>query len=124
MRTNDMIVVAIPSEDEKCLGSKVATHFRSSSYFTIVEIEKGRVQHCQAVKNNEIFTPLMLFRYMGVNVTLVDRIGRGQLQLLKKIGVNVFCGASEGVESTLTQFLRGKLKPVGRSPICRGHCAD
>jgi predicted Fe-Mo cluster-binding NifX family protein len=35
-----MTVVAIPSEDDKCLASKVAEHFRSSRYFTIVEIDE------------------------------------------------------------------------------------
>ena len=119
-----MVVVAIPSEDEKCLVSKVAAHFRSSPYFTIVEIDDGRIQHCQAVKNNETPAPPMLFRSMGVNVALVDRIGPGQLQLLRKIGVNVLGGASADVEFTLAQFLAGKLKPVDKTPICNGHCAD
>lgn len=119
-----MVVIAIPSEDDKCLISKVATHFRSSPYFTIVEIDEGRIKHCQAVKNSEMSSPPLLFRIMGVNVALVDRIGPGQLQLLKKIGVTVFGGASVDVEFTLTQFLGGKLKLVNKSPIYRGHCAD
>ncbi len=119
-----MTVVAIPSEDDKCLASKVAEHFRSSPYFTIVEIDEMRIQHCQAVKNSEITSPPMLFRSLGVNVALVDRIGSGQLQLLKKIGVSVLSGASEDVEFTLTQFLNGKLSPVDKAPSCSGHCAD
>jgi len=119
-----MLVVAIPSEDEKCLVSKVAAHFRSSPYFTIVEIDEGRIQHCQAVKNSEMPSPPMLFRSMGVNVALVDRIGPGQLKLLKKIGVTVFGEASADVEFTLSQFLGGKLKLVNKAPICTGHCAD
>jgi len=118
-----MVVVAIPSEDDKCLVSKVAEHFRSSPYFTIVEIDEGIIKHCQAVKNSEIAPPL-LFRTIGVNVALVERIGPGQLQLLKKIGVTVFGGASADVEFTLTQFLGGKLKLVNKSPIYSGHCAD
>jgi len=119
-----MVVVAIPSEDDKCLVSKVAAHFRSSPYFTIIETDEGRIQRCQAVKNSEMPSPPMLFRSMGVNVALVDRIGPGQLQLLKKIGVTVFGGASADVEFTLKQFLRGKLKLVNKPPICSGHCAD
>ncbi len=119
-----MIVVAIPSEDDKCLTSKVAEHFRSSPYFTIVEIDEMRIQHCQAVKNSEVTSPPMLFRSLGVNVALVNRIGPGQLQLLKKVGVSVLGGASADVECTLTQFLDGRLNLVDKAPICSGHCAD
>ena len=119
-----MVMIAIPSEDDKCLESTVAAHFRLSPYFTIVEIDEGSIRHCQAVKNNETPAPPMLFRSMGVNVALVDRIGPGQLQLLRKIGVNVFGGASANVEFTLAQFLSGKLNPVNKTPICSGHCAD
>ncbi len=119
-----MTVVAIPSEDDKCLASKVAEHFRSSPYFTIIDIDETGVQRCQAVKNSEITSPPMLFRSLGVNVALVDRIGSAQLQLLKKIGVSVFDGASADVEFTLTQFLNGKLSLVDSVPSCSGHCAD
>jgi predicted Fe-Mo cluster-binding NifX family protein len=119
-----MTVVAIPSEDDKCLASKVAEHFRSSPYFTIVDIDGMRIQHCQAVKNSEITSPVTLFRSLGVNVALVDRIGSGQLQLLKKIGVSVLNGASADVEFTLAQYLDGKLSLVDNAPSCSGHCAD
>jgi predicted Fe-Mo cluster-binding NifX family protein len=76
------------------------------------------------VKNSEITSPPKLFRSLGVNVALVDRIGSGQLQLLKKIGVSVLSGASEDVEFTLTQFLNGKLSLVDKAPSCSGHSAD
>jgi predicted Fe-Mo cluster-binding NifX family protein len=119
-----MIVVAVPSEDDKCLASKVAEHFRSSPYFTIVEIDEKRIQHCQAVKNSDITSPPMLFRSLGVNVALVNRIGPGQLQLLNKIGVSVLSGATADVGCTLTQYLDGRLNPVDKAPPCSGHCAD
>ncbi len=111
--------IAITSESTAGLESPVSYHFGRCPYYTIVEVEGGKVTKAVAVPNagaaghspGEL--PALIKQY-GVNVLLTGGMGRRAVDFFTQYGIEVVTGAQGTVRNTLEMYFSGQLR--GYSP--------
>ncbi len=105
-------------------GSFISEHFGQCQYFTILDIEDGKIIKKTLVDTTGYqhgLLPTFLATY-GVTVVIAGGMGHGAFKGLKGKDFEVFAGNSGEVDSVVQMYLEGNLqaKEVG----CSGHHDD
>jgi len=120
------IFIAISSDDNTGLNSRVSGHFGHCPYFTLAEIEDNRIKSVKAIDNPyaQQHIPGQIPEFIhgqGVNVMLSGGMGQRAVMFFEQYGIEVATGATGTVEQTLQAYLAGQLH--GAEP-CAGHHHD
>lgn len=119
--------LAIPSESDKGLQSIRSGHFGHSAYFTIVEIEDGKILNVESVKNADhdavgcggvIDYALSL----GIDAILAAGMGRPPFMRFTESGVDVYIEQeTPRVDEVVQLFIEGKVAKMSLDAACNHH---
>ncbi len=121
--------IAITSESTAGLESPVSYHFGRCPYYTIVEVEDGKVTKAKSVPNagadghspGEL--PALIKQY-GVNVLLTGGMGRRAVDFFTQYGIEVVTGAQGTVRNTLELYFGGQLRGYSPCEKSKEHSGD
>lgn len=104
--------IAISSEEDRGLDSKVSHHFGRCPFFTFVDTENGQVGGVEVVANPffAAHQPGMVPQFIqehGAGVMISGGMGRRAIGFFKERGVEPYTGASGTVRETLERYLEG-----------------
>lgn len=105
-------------------GSLVSGHFGKCQYFTIIDIEEGKITKkvlVDATGYQHGLLPTFLASY-GVTTVIAGGMGQGAFQGLKGKGFEVFAGITGDTDEAIQSFLDGNLK--AKEVGCSGHDHD
>jgi len=105
--------IAIPSEDDSGLDSEVARHFGRAEYYTIIDLEDGKIKDVRVVKtpfreHNPGDIPVFL-KEEGVEAVLAYGMGWRAQELFNSLGIKVVTGANGRIRDIVEAFARGSL---------------
>ncbi|MFW6138255.1 MAG: NifB/NifX family molybdenum-iron cluster-binding protein [Spirochaetota bacterium] len=98
---------------------KVSAHFGRCPYFTIADVEGGRITAKRTVANPG-HQPGAIPEFLqkeGVGCIIAGGMGRRAQELFKSAGINAVLGVTGSVEEVLKRFAEGKLE--GGTSLCR-----
>ena len=102
--------IAVPSKDDKGLESEVEEHFGRARYYTIVEVDRGRVVNVEILENpflrHEPGDIPRLLKEHGVEAVLAGNIGARARRYFKDCGIEVIAGCSGKVENAVKTYFR------------------
>ena len=107
--------IAISTETNHGLDSRVAHHFGRCPYYAFIDVEGNEVQDVRIVPNPFAggHQPGQVPQYIfsqGAEVMLSGGMGYRAIALFERIGVQVATGAQGTLRETLTRFLGGELR--------------
>jgi predicted Fe-Mo cluster-binding NifX family protein len=120
--------LCVPTLDDGGLAARLAPHFGSAPYYTIVETESGTVEAlrnahadhahgtCEASTN---------LAGQAVDAVVCLGLGRRALTGLAEAGIEVFVACSDDVATAVDAFRSGRLGRLAIDAACRGgqgHC--
>ena len=115
--------IALASEENKGLESKLAHHFGRCPYYIFVSLEKNNVESVET-KESPFFNghePGVVPQFVsneGANVIIAGGMGPRAIEWFEKLGVKPITGVSGRVKEVLDDYLAGKLS--GAKP-CNEH---
>lgn len=106
--------VVIPTEDNDGLEAHVASHFGRAPYFTIIDLEKGKITKIEAQPNTSEHAggtghPHEKLLALKPNVIIAQGMGPGGLQSFRKNKVTVLKTNSEHVKDVVDAYQKNKL---------------
>jgi predicted Fe-Mo cluster-binding NifX family protein len=121
--------IAISSMEANGLNSAVSGHFGRCPYFIIAEVEGNEIKSTAAIANPyaQHHQPGQVPQFIneqGVNVMLSGGMGRRAVDFFNQYGIDVATGATGTVQTTLQNYLSGKLngaKPCAESESHHRH---
>jgi len=119
-----MTKLAVPSMSNDCMDSDVCAHFGSCEYFTIIEIDDGKIASTRAVDNgtedgqHNCAAPALILKSHGVNAVLVSGIGGRPLMSLTEKGIKVYAGAVGKVSDAVQDYSDGLLQELSTQGTC------
>jgi predicted Fe-Mo cluster-binding NifX family protein len=107
--------IAISTEENKGLESRVSHHFGRCPYFVIVDLEDKKVEKVDVIENPFFarHEPGMVPGFIneqGVQVMISGGMGRRAIGFFQEYGISPATGAHGTVQSTLDSYLRGELQ--------------
>ncbi len=123
-------VVAVATNDDKVLQGEVSMHFGRCPFFTLVEVQDGKMGEARCVENphyNNHQPGVMpgFIHGLGADVILAGGMGPKAVQLFHRFGMDVATGGVGRVGSVLEAYLDGSLS--GIVPCSHDHpesCGD
>jgi predicted Fe-Mo cluster-binding NifX family protein len=118
--------VAISSEENKGLESRVSHHFGRCPYFVLVDVEGAQLGSV-AVIDNPYFQnhqPGMVpgfIKQQGADVMLSGGMGRRAIGFFQDYGVEIGTGAAGSVRQAVEDFLTGRLSGADPCRESRSH---
>jgi predicted Fe-Mo cluster-binding NifX family protein len=114
-----MMRIAISTETNQGLESKVAQHFGRCPYFVFADIEGQEVRSIQVVENpffssHQVGQVPTFIHEQKATVMLSGGMGRRAIQFFQQFGIDTATGASGTVNDTLERYFSGNLH--GASP--------
>jgi predicted Fe-Mo cluster-binding NifX family protein len=113
----------VTADDNGGLEARIGAHFGRCPYYTIVEIENGKI-----AKNYEVENPYFnahqpgqvpqFIRDQKADVMIAGGMGQRAVQFFNDFGIEAVTGAFGTVKETIEAYLKGTL--VGTAP-CSGH---
>jgi Mrp family chromosome partitioning ATPase/predicted Fe-Mo cluster-binding NifX family protein len=121
---NDKKIVAVATEDDKALEGEVSMHFGRCRYYTLVEVQDGRVGATRCVENPyyDNHQPGVMPQFihgLGADVILAGGMGPKAVQLFHGFGMDVATGAVGRVDKVVEAYLAGRL--AGTVPCNHDH---
>jgi predicted Fe-Mo cluster-binding NifX family protein len=122
--TRRAVRVAIPSEHPGGLSAARSGHFGHCEYFTIVDMQDGRIGEVGVLRNiphseGGCMAPVMLLAQQGVGAIVVSGIGGRPLAGFNQVGIAVHAGVGETVEEAVQAYAADQLPEVGPEGACR-----
>ena len=115
--------LCIPTQDDAGLEARLAGHFGSARWYTIVESESGA---CEAVSNARArheHGSCEAASHMGagsVDAVICCGLGRRAYEGLAAAGIPVYVTDAAVVSSALEDFRAGRLAPLAAEAACHG----
>jgi predicted Fe-Mo cluster-binding NifX family protein len=108
------IRLIVPAEDNKGTDAQVAIHFGRAPFFTMVEMQDGKVVNTKIVPNaGEHFGgqghPHEKLLSLKPNVIVAQGMGIGGLQSFRNAGIKVLQTGAGTVKDVVESFQKGKL---------------
>ena len=123
--------IAVASDDDRGLASRVSAHFGRCPAYTIAELRDGEILSHEVVPNPhaEGHTPGVVPRFLAglkPNVVLAGGMGPRAVMMLQSAGIEVATGMSGSVEDALRSFLDGTHRGIvpcahDHPESCGGH---
>ncbi len=107
--------IAFASEDNLGLEGQVSGHFGRCPYYTLVDVEDGKVQNVQVVQNpfynNHQPGQVPAFVHsQDANVIIAGGMGPMAINLFNGYGIEVVTGYMGTIQKVLDAYLRGEAK--------------
>ncbi len=125
----DGLKIAFPTEGDKGLDDRISQHFGRARYYTIVEIEDGKIngvwvaQNPLGLSHEPGVLPLFL-KERGISVLVCGGIGKRALELFERMGIKVYPNYSGRVAEVLESFIEGMLNETPNYPIKDRGCRN
>ena len=105
--------IAVPSVDDRGLDSEVAAHFGRAPYYTIIDVEGGKIIGVEVVKqpfsqHGPGDVPNFL-KSLGVDVVLAYGMGPRAQGFFSSLGIKTVTGAYGRIRDVIRGFLSGNL---------------
>ena len=107
--------IAIASDENKGLQSRVAQHFGRCPYYIFVTLEGDEVKEITAVENpyhaaHEAGMVPAFIHQQEADVMIAGGMGRRAIQFFTEYGIKTATGAAGTVEEVLTAYQQGYLE--------------
>lgn len=118
--------IVIPTNTPDGLLAKRGAHFGRAAFYTIVDVENGKVKDVNFTKNQghsdgACDNAVANIKNLGTDILIVSGIGPNPLIGFKKEGIKVYFDDSATVEESINKFLEGKLQELGADQACSHH---
>jgi predicted Fe-Mo cluster-binding NifX family protein len=118
--------VAISSEENRGLESRVSHHFGRCPYFVLVDVDGKELGSVQVVDNPyyQDHQPGMVpgfIKEQGAQVMLSGGMGRRAIGFFQDYGIEIGTGASGSVGQAVEDFLNGRLAAADPCRESRAH---
>ena len=100
-------------------GDYVSAHFGRCPFFTIIDIEDGKIKNKETISNpghHPGFIPKFLHE-RGVECIIAGGMGTKATGLFNEMNINTIVGISGKIDDVISQILNGILK--GGESLCR-----
>ena len=122
--------IAFSCEDQNGLSSEMSMHFGRCPFFTLVDVEEGKMTNTQVVANPafENHVPGVVPKFISeqkVNVMIAGGMGPKAIDMFNDFGIEVATGVGGKVEKVLKAYLDGRVQ--GTAPCEHDHgdsCGD
>lgn len=111
--------IAVSSMDKTIDGS-VSDVFGRCPYFVIAEIEKGKIEKTEIIKNESTgqmsgagMSAAQLMAEKNVNAVITGNVGPRALDVLEQFNIKVYSG-NGAITEVLQKYIDGKLKEIKR----------
>ncbi|HWS24782.1 MAG TPA: NifB/NifX family molybdenum-iron cluster-binding protein [Anaerolineales bacterium] len=109
--------VVVTAENEKGLQSPVSGHFGHAAYFTIIEVNEGKIGEVSVhanphVENHKPGQVPIYINSLNANVIITGGMGESAAKVFDKVGIEAYTTAFGTVEQAITAYLEGKLHPA------------
>jgi len=116
--------IAFSCEDGNGLNSKMSMHFGRCPFFTLVDVEEGKLTNAQVVANpafeNHVPGAVPEFiRDQKVNMMIAGGMGPKAIDMFAGFGIEVATGVGGKVEKVLNAYLEGRVQ--GTAPCEHDH---
>ena len=115
--------VCFPTMGTKGLDEVLGDHFGRVPTYTIVDTETGEAT---AIDNTSEHTggmgsPPEIMKVAGVDVMVVNGLGKRAIMMFEEMGIMVHVGASGTVRDALNMYNAGALEPATDENACAQH---
>lgn len=114
--------ITIPTEDDRGLEAKVASHFGRSAYFTTVDTETDEVNISpnQGHHFGGQVNPATAAAALGAEAIVCAGLGRKALQHFHAAGIEVYTCAEGTVAEVCKSFQNNELPRASEDTACAG----
>ena len=114
--------ITIPTEDDRGLEAKVASHFGRSAYLTTVntETEEVYIRPNQGHHFGGAVNPATAAKETGADAIVCTGLGIKALRYFSTAGIEVYTGAEGTVRDVCESFRNGKLPRANEESACAG----
>ena len=116
------MLVAVPSDQDTGLDSRVGDHFGRCPFFTMLEIgDDGEVREVTSIPNPcfEAHAPGQVPVFLhgqGTDVVLAGGMGRRAIAVFAEMGIRTGTGARGTVREAVSAYLEGRLEGGSACP--------
>ena len=116
--------IAFSCEDKNGLNSEMSMHFGRCPFFTLVDVEDGKMTNAQVIANPafENHVPGVVPKFINdqqANVMVAGGMGPKAIEMFNGFGIEVATGVGGKVEKVLNAYLEGRVK--GTAPCEHDH---
>lgn len=118
--------LAVPSNNPGGLDAAPGMHFGHCDFYTIVEIEKGKVDSVMIVENTGheqggCLAPVQQLAAKGVQAMLAGGMGMRPLMGFQQMGIDVYRASDfASVKEAVDAFIKGELPRFSTDFTCKG----
>ena len=108
--------IVIASDDREGLKGQMSAHFGRCPFYTLVDVEDGRVLKVEVVENPYYQSHVpgrvpQFIRSLGAHVIIAGGMGPRAMEMFEQFGIEVVTtGGSAPVDEVLGAFLEGSLR--------------
>jgi predicted Fe-Mo cluster-binding NifX family protein len=119
----EMIKIAIPTDDKEGLNDKVAEHFGRCDTYTFLD-EEGQI--LEIIDNDSEHhggsgLPPEIMKKNRVNILLCRNIGIKALNLCRQLGISVYVYQAETVKGLFNIWRKNEISQAGAKDSCQEH---
>ena len=121
------MILAVPSETGQGLASIRSGHFGHTPWFTLVEIEDGKVKSATPVKNADHDTVgcggvIEYVASLGIDAILTAGMGRPPFMRFSNMGIKVYLeNHTPYVGDVVDKFIKGECVRMSFDDACNHH---
>lgn len=123
-----MVRIVISSTPPGGLDSLVDSRFARCAFFTVVDVDDGKIGDVKVVANTVATVPhgagiqaVQLVSTLGASIVITGNVGPNAFMALQQIGIQAFsCPPRITVRDAVQKYLAGELPPI-TGPTGRGH---
>ncbi len=106
--------IAISTEENQGLASKVAQHFGRCPFYVLIDVEEDEINTVSSIANPHFqsHAPGMVPNFINdqqVNVMISGGMGGRAIQFFQQFGIEVATGAAGTAQDALSAYLNGEL---------------
>jgi len=109
--------IIIPTENKEGLNAPLAQHFGRAPYFTVVELDNGKVTNVTAVANTSEHvggtgSPHDVLTQLQPKAVVVHGMGPRGIMAFQSVGIQVLKANAETVKEVVEAYTQGKLQEL------------
>jgi len=115
--------ICIPTKDDRGLESSAFGHFGSAPFFTMVEVERGRLEvvaNPEPHSHSESCQHVDGVKAHGVDAVVCSGVGRRAFAALREVGIDVLTPADGTVSDIVEAVRAGDTRRLSADEACGG----
>ena len=131
MNPEDVLRIAVSSEDDRGLAGQVGAHFGRCPAYTLAEVKDGKIVTSEVFLNPHVagHAPGVVPQFLAglkPNAVLAGGMGPRAVSMLRDYGIDVATGMSGSVEDAVRGYVDGTLRGIvpcshDHPESCGGH---